>query len=124
MFHRFESQEERRAFGGSAFIEIQYCRRPKGTAAEEIVSADSIKNWEDDSLYVTDGDMNEFFDQYAAVLGWKTGMKLFAVSYYSCEQTAEIMEAVTRLKPIGYEVLTDWLAQAKERYNGFCILGI
>lgn len=26
MFYRFENQEMRRNFGGSAFIEIQYCK--------------------------------------------------------------------------------------------------
>ena len=28
LFHTFKSQEERRKFGGSAFIEIQFCNMP------------------------------------------------------------------------------------------------
>ena len=28
LFHTFSSQEERRKYGGSAFIEIQYCKLP------------------------------------------------------------------------------------------------
>ena len=124
MFHEFRDQEERRRFGGSCFIELQYCRMEKGTPVERIVSIDSIRNWEDDSLYIHGDDQMAFYDQYAAVLGWTTFMETYGISYFSCEQTADVMEAVTRLKPIRYEVLTDWLEYAKERYNGFCILGI
>jgi len=114
MFHVFASQEDRRAFGGSAFIEIQYCRHPKYTPVRQLVSVDFIRNWEDDSLYVSDDCMNEFFDQYAAILGWKTGMRLFEISYYSCEQSAKIMADAARLKPIGHEKLIEWLKQAQE----------
>jgi len=34
MFHIFDSQEKRRKYGGSAFMEIQFCRLPEGTPME------------------------------------------------------------------------------------------
>ena len=49
MFHIFNSQEERREYGGSAFIEIQFCRLPRDTSLSEIVDVDSIENWMNDT---------------------------------------------------------------------------
>lgn len=54
MFHRFANQDERRKYGGSDFVEIQFCRMPVGTNIEKITAVDSIENWMDDSLYVDD----------------------------------------------------------------------
>ena len=50
LFHIFNSQEERRAFGGSGFIEIQYCRHPMDTKPKRILN--NVTHWSDDSLYV------------------------------------------------------------------------
>ena len=46
LFHTFENREQRRACGGSAFVEIQFCRLPYGTSVKEIVLVDSIKDFE------------------------------------------------------------------------------
>ena len=54
LFHIFNSQEERRDYGGSAFVEIQFCKLPSGTATDRLVAVDSINNWQDDSLYIDD----------------------------------------------------------------------
>lgn len=124
MFHVFSNQKERRQFGGTCFLEIQYCRHEKGTPLERLISIDSITNWEDDSLYVHGDDQTEFYDQYAGLLGWNTFMKTYGISYFSCEQTAEIIEAADRMRPVEYEKLIQWLEAAKDRYNGFYILGI
>ena len=40
MFHSFKTQEERRACGGSAFIEIQFCDIPLKTPAKNLGRAD------------------------------------------------------------------------------------
>ncbi len=42
LFHTFNSQEERRAFGGSMFIELQFCKLPVGTKDKKIISVDSM----------------------------------------------------------------------------------
>ena len=45
LFHKFKNQEERRAFGGSSFIEIQYCTLFETTDIKVITGVESIKNW-------------------------------------------------------------------------------
>ena len=55
LFHIFNSREERRNYGGSAFVEIQFCKLSSGTATDKLVAVDSINNWQDDSLYIDDG---------------------------------------------------------------------
>ena len=68
LFHSFQSQAERREFGGSDFIEIQYCRLPEGTSLREIVSIDAIKHWKDDSLYISGDDMDLFYQSYGDII--------------------------------------------------------
>lgn len=67
LFHTFRSQEEREAFGGSYFIEFQYCRLPSHSTIEEIISVDSIHFGGDDSLYVYGDDDNSFSSSYDAI---------------------------------------------------------
>ena len=52
MFHSFKTQEERRACGGSAFIEIQFCDIPLKTPAKNLAAGGHIQHWRNDSLYV------------------------------------------------------------------------
>ena len=61
LFHVFNSQEERRAYGGSAFIEIQFCKLSTKRKVTERVALRSIQHWQNDSLYVyvDDEDMIE-----------------------------------------------------------------
>ena len=68
MFLSFNTTEERRSFGGSAFLEIQYCKILKSKPLKRIVSTDSIKNWDNSSLYVYDDDIKKFYDEYAEIL--------------------------------------------------------
>ena len=44
LFHTFKSQEERRKFGGSAFIEIQFCNMPFQATMKELVAVNSMKD--------------------------------------------------------------------------------
>lgn len=67
LFHTFKSREERRKYGGSYFIEIQYCSLAKGTEIEKIVSVDAIENWKNDSLYIYGDDDNEFEVYYREI---------------------------------------------------------
>lgn len=128
MFHIFNSQEERRKYGGSAFIEIQFCRLPHGTALSELVAVDNIKNWLDDSLYVDDE--NQFYIEYSQIFdcGTYNNMKIgtvdiYGINYYAPSQIEILLGRVLKEKPSEYEVLAQWLERAR-RYNGFYILGI
>ena len=128
IFRSFENQEERRALGGSCFIEFQYCRHPKGTAVQEIV--DSIRHWENASLYVHGDDQAAFYEQYASLMSGcihgnlQSGIiDMWGINYYSCQQTEEVLAAIKSAKPSDYQILAEWLERAKE-LNGFYILGI
>lgn len=37
IFHSFKNQNARRTFGGSAFIEIQYCTQKSGTELKKLL---------------------------------------------------------------------------------------
>ena len=127
LFHSFRSQAERRAFGGSDFIEIQYCRLPEGTSLREIVSIDAIKHWKDDSLYISGDDMDLFYQSYGDIItggvynnGDRGPMDLFGINFYSREQTNEIIERLAEEKPPGYQILCRWLqADEQDRFLSF-----
>jgi len=130
LFHRFASQEERRAFGGSDFLELQYCCLPASTTPEELVSIYNIDNWKNESLYVYGDDMALFYDIY----GWifrdglynnlsRGPMDLCGINYYSPAQTAQILARVQAAQPVDYEPLLNWL-QARGDCNGIYLLGV
>lgn len=128
MFHIFNSQEERREYGGSAFIEIQFCRLPNGTSLSKIVAVDSIKNWMNDSLYVDDE--NAFYSEYSQIFdcgiynNGKSGIvDIYGINYYAPSQIETLLSRILEKKPAEYEVLTQWLECAKQN-NGFYILGL
>lgn len=128
MFHIFNSQEERREYGGSSFIEIQFCRLPNDTSLSEIVAVNSIKNWMNNSLYVDDE--NEFYSEYSHIFdcGTYNNMKngivdIYGINYYAPSQIEMLQSRILEDKPAEYEVMVQWLECAKQ-YNGFYILGI
>jgi hypothetical protein len=130
MFHSFESREARRAFGGSAFIEIQYCKLKPTAEIGEIVSPRVRNNWNNDSLYVDVDNMDEFYSNYKDIFcdgtyaNTKTGdIDLFGINYYSPKQLTEIIDKIEKQKPLDYEILLEWLKQAIS-YNGIYILGM
>lgn len=128
LFHIFSSQEERRGFGGSAFVEIQFCKLPHGTAAEQLVAVDRINPWQDDSLYINDESV--FYREYSSIFDGgicnhlKRGtVDLYGINYYAPALTDSIVKRLRREKPADYEVLLEWLLKS-EKYNGFYILGL
>lgn len=130
LFHRFDSQEERRAFGGSDFIELQYCRLAHSSELKEILSVDAISHWKADSLYVSDEDMAVFFSNYADIFcggiyhNGKSGrVDVCGINYYAPDLSAAILAKVQEKRPPDYELLSSWLASVKN-YNGFYILGV
>lgn len=130
LFHQFASQEERRSFGGSCFIEIQFCKLPFGTTTKKLVSVRSITNWQTDSLYIGDEGMDVFFQEYSHIFDCGTYNNLesgvvdiFGINYYAPALTDLIMERIQKDKPMDYATLLDWLYKSKA-YNGFYILGV
>lgn len=128
LFHIFNSQEERRNFGGSAFIEMQFCKLPSGTKAKKLVSPSSINHWQNDSLYIDDE--NVFYQEYSHIFNCgiynnlKSGtVDIYGINYYAPSLTDSIIERLHKDKPADYEALIEWLNKSK-KYNGFYILGI
>ena len=129
-FISFSSQDERRKFGGSDFIEFQYCKLKQGAEIKEIVSVETVEHWKDDSLYVFGDDMDEFFAVYSEILSKGTynnggfgTVDLLGINYYSSEQTVLIIEKIKKENPKDCMELLRWLEGAG-KYNGFYILGV
>ena len=130
LFHTFSSQEERRKFGGSYFIELQYCGLAQGTGIKKIVSAATIEDWKMDSLYIYGDDGNQFVLLYGKIFtggiysNKKSGMvDVHGINYYSQEQTCLMMEKIIEMKPSDYQILLKWMEEVKE-YIGFYVLGL
>ncbi len=130
MFLKFNSNEERRAYGGTGFIEIQYCKLRLGTSDKKLVSINAIKNWEPSSLYVYDDTIDNFWNEYNNIFndGLHNNMNesvidLYGINYYSEEKAKRIIENLKSFKPIGFEILLEWLNE-NPYHNGFYILGI
>lgn len=128
IFHIFNSQEERRSFGGSAFIEMQFCKMPFGSKTKKLVAVNSITHWQNDSLYIKEQDI--FYQEYSQIFdcgtyhNLKTGIvDTFGINYYAPYLIDSIIEKLQTAKPTDYGTLIEWLEKAKE-YNGFYILGI
>jgi hypothetical protein len=107
MFHSFESREKRREFGGSAFIEIQYCRLKPTARISEIVSLHTRNDWKDNSLYVYADDMDEFYSNYKDIFcdgtynnTKKGNIDLSGINYYSPKQLPEIIDKTKKQKPL------------------------
>ena len=126
----FKSQEERRNFGGSAFIEIQHCKLPESTKLEKIISVKEVSHWENDSLYVSGDDMNLFYEQYKDIItggvynNGKNGvMDLYGINFYSRDKAEHSRKGIEDEKPMDYEILLRWLKSGID-YIGFYILGM
>ena len=128
MFMKFKSNEERRAYGRSDFIEIQYCTLPNGTLDKEIV--DAVHNWDLSSLFIFGDDFQRFYNEYKEIIGnglysnlHEGSIDYCGINYYSREKTIKIIERLKERKPEEFEILLDWLL-SDLKYNGFYILGV
>lgn len=128
LFLTFHSQEERREYGGSAFIEMQFCKLPVGTGIKDIVAVSSINHWQNDSLYIYDE--NVFYQEYSNIFNGgiynnlKSGIvDVYGINYYAPALIDSIFEKLRMKKPMDYEVLSEWIEKA-QKYNGFYILGL
>ncbi len=130
LFHRFASQEERRRFGGSYFIEIQYCCLSMETALETLISVEAITHWKNDSLYIYGDDDTTFLSHYGDIFtdgiysnGKSGAVDPCGINYYTREHTLRIIRDVEERKPLDHLVLLHWLDRAM-MYKGFYILGL
>ncbi len=128
LFLKFESQEARRASGGSCFIEIQYCSLPAGTPTETLVDIDSLHHWDLTSLYIPDEEMSNFYLEYRGILrdgyygNHREGVvDSWGINYYNPQKTRRILRELSERRPRGYEILVRWLSGHQ---NGFYILGV
>ncbi len=128
MFHVFHSQEERRAYGGSCFIEFQFCKLPLQTDKKVILNCRT--HWLNDSLYVHGDDQGEFFQEYSQIFNcgiyanFQTGVvDCWGINYYSPETIEPIIQKIQQNQPKNNQLLLDWLNTAKQ-YNGFYIFGV
>lgn len=126
LFHIFSNQEERRNYGGSAFIEMQFCKLPVKTKRKDLVKR--IDFWKNDSLYIDDEEA--FFHEYSNIFNCgmysnlkSGGVDLYGVNYYAPNFIEPIIRRLKEEKTAEYEIVIEWLDKAK-RYNGFYILGI
>ena len=122
------SRETRRKYGGSAFIEMQFCKLSAGTKIEDIVAVEKINHRRKDSLYIYDE--NIFYSEYNRIFNCgiynnlKSGIvDIYGINYYAPKFVDTIIKKLYKEKPMDHEVLVDWLNNAKE-YNGFYILGM
>lgn len=128
IFHSFKNQDERRAFGGSAFIEFQYCATKPGTKLKKILGKYGF--WLDSSLYVYIDDIESFLLNYGEIFYGGTYQNLHSgeidicgINYYSPAQLKDVLLKIEKQKPPDYAVISEWLKKG-ERFNGFYILGI
>lgn len=130
LFYTFSSQAERRKFGGSDFLEIQFCKMPQGTKMEIITAIDSIDHWLDDSLYVRGDDGVAFLREYDSIFDCgiyndlETGkIDPYGINYYRSDLIEPIIAKLLVTRPADHIKLAGWLDTAKG-YNGFYILGV
>lgn len=130
MFHFFEGSEARISFGGSAFMELQYCKLKPNASIRKIVSIRSLPYWENDGLYIYVDDIDCFLSNYGeifdnGILNYRaTGsIDAYGINYYTPIKLNEIICKIEKQKPLEYETLLEWLKKGID-YNGIYILGI
>lgn len=131
LFHRFATPQARRAFGGSDFLEFQYCRCAPGTSLQRIVSVDAVAHWQPDSLYLSGDDLALFTEHYGKIFcggyynNGKTGpMDPCGINYYPPQLTRRIMAQIRTAQPPDGQILLDWLSQQAAEDTGFYLLGL
>lgn len=128
LFHTFHSQAEREKCGGSAFLELQFCKLPAQSNLETLVAVEHINYWQNDSLYIHDARL--FDREYSSVFDCgiynnlrRGTVDLWGINYYPPSSIDILIQKIDTKKPLEYETLKAWLNRAKT-HNGFYILGM
>lgn len=130
MFLHFTEDNERIKYGGSAFLELQYCKAERGTEINQLCAVHSIRHWANDSLYIHDADTELFYSLYAPLLGdafYNNGRRgkidLCGINYFTPQDAALVAKRIKSEKPSEYDIILTWL-QKGEKQNGFYLLGL
>ena len=128
MFLKFQTQDQRRKYGGSCFIELQFCKLPSGTKIDRIFNG--YDYWQNESLYVYDNEQGAFYQKYKDIIGSGIHQNMsegyfdtWGVTYFDPDKIEDIESRLKEHKPEEYEILLSWFEEAKQ-YNGFYILGV
>ncbi len=129
LFLKFENSEARRAYGGSAFIELQYCRLDTNVISD-CVNIDNLTHWQSDSLYVYFDNLDKFYKEYSSAFleglynnSERGSIDLYGMNYFLKEQLPDIIARIEESRPTDYKTLLEWLKAAQD-CNGIYILGI
>ncbi len=130
IFHRFFDQQERRERFGGDCLEFQHCKLPQGTDIKTLVAVDSIKHWQDESIYLSGDDWNLFIEHYGDIITGGTyangecgPLDLCGINYFTAEQRSEIIHLLEEKQPLDCKALLLWLQEAADS-NGFYVLGL
>lgn len=130
MFLQFTDEKERILYGGSAFLELQYCNAKQGTSVKNLCAVSNIRHGANDSLYIYDDDMEVFYSAYAPLLGeafYNNGrcgkIDIGGINYFSPQAAALAAKRIAAEKPIEHEIFLTWIQKAVNR-NGFYLLGL
>lgn len=123
MFKKYNSKEK------SACLEFAYCKLPNKSNIKKITNISHIPFNAEDSLCVAFPFIKDFIEEYDDIFTGGTYQNLESgpvdvcgLNYYNPELTNQIINKVRTQKPKEYELLLNWLEEAKQ-YNGFYILG-
>ena len=120
MFHKFKNQDERRNFGGTAFVELAYSKNKiKIKILDKLLKRKNVF-WNDDSLYIYVDDIDEFCKLYGDIFKINS---FYGPNYYSKRKTTEIINSLKQKQPKEYLILVEWLELAVT-YDGFWLYGI
>lgn len=127
LLYQFASQEERRAVGGSGWMELQPCRLPAGTPVQPCLDA-KLSFWRLDSLYIRDE--NRFCREYGPIFSdgfyqnrSRGPVDPCGLNYYPPDLIPAMLERLWQLRPPEYETLLEWMDRAGP-CHGFYLLGI
>lgn len=117
--HIFKTKDERNNIGGTAFVEIQYCKYK--ASSQELGNPNSklYEHWKDTSLYIYIDDDEKFLNEYGKIF---EHLDIYGFNYYSKEEITKIIKNIKEIHPLDYEIFIDWIE--KEDSNGIFILGI
>ena len=117
--HILKSKEERDNIGGTAFIEIQYCKYMSSSKELNNPNSGLYEHGKENSMYIYIDDCEKFLNEYEKIFGH---LDVYGFNYYDKEETKKIIKNIEKIHPMDYEIFVNWIE--KEDSNGFWVLGI
>lgn len=113
---------------GTCYFEFCFCKNENPINLNKRFN--KIDNWQNDSLLISDEDINEFYRLYGKIFecalfpNGKKGFFAYGINYYDKNTSEKVLYELKQNIDKKYLNLVDWLEIAVEKYNGFYILGI